>query len=281
MSTTNACRAGVSKAFTSPWNAWSAITCQTRITPPRARPASAKDSSIARTSDEADEAEHARRARQPIDEPARRDPRDPRADERDAPSAEEEPVVPMREGAEREAEAARSATEPMTGGRRRWTSAGPCCAGVAVMRSTASPVSSVYGVPRRERVRRPEALLRERHGCVRRRHERDAPVELLLGHVVEVIRVEVGEDDDLERRQLLDLEGRVGEDRPRLPATGRRPVEAGDRVVTRAARRAPASVARGASPRASTGGGGDPGTNRRRGWCRGSGAGSRGARRRS
>ena len=54
--------------------------------------------------EEADQAEQKSGIGQPVDEPAGGDPRDPRADERNALTEKEEPVVAASEGAEQDAE---------------------------------------------------------------------------------------------------------------------------------------------------------------------------------
>ena len=127
ISTTNACRAGVSNALMIPWTICSPRTCHTVITPANVSAPSRKLCSIDRicvttrmrcrcqrsTSTpaigasskrrdlpaEADDAEQQLRAGQAVDQPARRDARDPRPDQRHALPAEEEPVVAVPQGA--------------------------------------------------------------------------------------------------------------------------------------------------------------------------------------
>ena len=123
MSTTNACRVGMSKALTTPRSAASTKTCHTWTRPVSVRAARTKARSMAavcvatrmrtaivpvgdgaaeRSQQEdrnlarkSDKAQQHRRAGQPVDEPGLRHGLHPRADQRDELPAEEQPVVPV------------------------------------------------------------------------------------------------------------------------------------------------------------------------------------------
>ena len=131
ISTTKACRAGMSKALISPWKALSQTMSHTVMRPASASAASANDCSMARTCvttstrcrfqpvhpdagkrrqqegrnlpREADHAEQQRRTGQPVHQPAGGDARHPGADQRHALPAEKQAVVAVAQRAQREA----------------------------------------------------------------------------------------------------------------------------------------------------------------------------------
>jgi hypothetical protein len=66
-------------------------------------------------------------------------------------------------------------------------------------------------LPRHQRLERPEAALGQPVGGLVRRDDRDGARQPGLGDPVEVVRVEVRQDHEVEWREVVDLDGGIGQ----------------------------------------------------------------------